>query len=210
MISRTNFFLTLLLMAVLLLAANSRVDYSQPNIEILPDMKYSPAWTAYEANPHFPNGRTLQAPPPGTIAQDETPMHFEATQEDAERAGRELHNPYSITAIEDGDETAAAESKALLDASTLRGANVYRVYCVPCHGSAGLGDGLVAKRGYPPPPSLLTGASREMQDGQLFHILTYGQRAMPDFSAQLTPDMRWDVINFVRDLQGNAPPETTP
>ncbi len=43
-----------------------------------------------------------------------------------------------------------------------------------------------------------------MKDGQLFHILTYGQGSMSPMVAQLSRDRRWDVINFVRDMQQKA------
>ena len=46
----------------------------------------------------------------------------------------------------------------------------------------------------------------QMKDGQLFHILTYGQGSMTSFAAQLTPDGRWDVINYVRRLQQQEAP----
>ena len=52
---------------------------------------------------------------------------------------------------------------------------------------------------------MLTGKSLQMKDGQLFHILTYGQGSMSPFAAQLSRDSRWDVINFVRDMQQKAP-----
>lgn len=91
-----------------------------------------------------------------------------------------------------------------LAASVQRGAKAYGVYCVACHGATGAGDGPVAKRGFPPPPPLPTGKSASMKDGQLFHILTYGQGSMASMAAQLTRDRRWDVINYVRSLQESA------
>jgi mono/diheme cytochrome c family protein len=173
----------------------SYVDYTRPNLEILPDMKYTPAWTAYRRNTVFANGRTLQAPVPGTIARGQMPLHFEATKVDALRAGEELINPYS----------AADDDLKTLQTSVQRGSDTYRIFCVSCHGVTGMGDGPVAKRGFPPPPSLLTGNTLEMKDGQLFHILTYGgQTGMPDFAAQLSTERRWDVINFVRSMQEKA------
>jgi mono/diheme cytochrome c family protein len=53
-----------------------------------------------------------------------------------------------------------------------------------------------------------------MKDGQLFHILTYGQNSMPNFAAQLSPDRRWDVVNHLRSMQAAAhasdqPPDET-
>ena len=90
---------------------------------------------------------------------------------------------------------------ARLDASVQRGAEVYRIFCISCHGTGGAGDGPVAKRGFPPPPPLPTGKSVQMKDGQLFHVLSYGQGSMAPMAAQLSRDRRWDVINFVRSLQ---------
>ncbi len=107
------------------------------------------------------------------------------------RAGELLNNPYDPLSDEG---RAAAE----------RGAEVFRIFCTSCHGGGGAGDGVVAARGFPPPPSMLTGKSVQMKDGQLFHILTYGQGSMTSFAAQLTPDRRWDVINYVRSLQQQA------
>jgi hypothetical protein len=94
MLNRTNRILAVVLVLVIALALSSRVDYSRPNFEILPDMKYTPAWTTYKANPVFTDGRTLQAPVSGTIARGQMPLHFEATKEDAARAGEELANPF--------------------------------------------------------------------------------------------------------------------
>lgn len=216
MMSRTNIVLVVLLLVVASLAATSGVDYSRPNIEILPDMKYSPAWSAYEPNENFPNGRTLQSPVAGSIARGAMPLHYEATKEDAVRAGQELQNPYTpdTAAPADDDQPAdqdkppeagSADERDPLQASVERGREVFRVFCICCHGAGGAGDGLVPQRGFPPPPSLLSGKSRQMKDGQLFHLLTYGQGGMAPMAAQLPPDRRWDVINYIRQMQQEAP-----
>ncbi len=195
-LNRTNMVLLILLAIVACATFAGHVDYTRPNIEILPDMKYTPAWAAYRQNPVFANGRTLQEPVPGTIARGQMPLHFEPTKEDALRAGVELHNPFGSDA-----------DPAKLQESIKRGGDNYRVFCISCHGATGAGDGPVAKRGFPPPPSLLTGNSPKMKDGQLFHILTYGgQTSMPDFAAQLSPDLRWDVVNYIRSMQPSETP----
>lgn len=192
-LSRTNIVLASLLVIVAILATTTRVDYSRSNIEILPDMKYTPAWMTYAQNPVFVNGRTLQAPVPGTIARGQRPLHFESTEEDALRAGVELQNPYGHP---------DSESAQLQDSIRL-GGDIYRVFCISCHGVKGAGDGPVPLRGFVPPPSLVTGKSREMKDGQLFHILTYGQNIMSSFAGQLSPAQRWNVINYIRNMQAN-------
>ncbi len=236
MMNRLNIFLAVLLLVVVGMTSLVGVDYSRPNIEILPDMKYTPAWEAFAANPNFPDGRTMQAPVPGTIARGHLPLHFAPTKEDAIRAGEILDNPFAVSTIEtvvaaEPVEPVAADAhpaaSAMLTpeaaepleamrraaivrerfaASVARGAAVYRVFCVACHGAKGAGDGLVTQRGFPPPPSLLTGKSVQMKDGRLFHILTYGQGSMAPFAGQLARDQRWDVINYVRQLQGAAAP----
>jgi mono/diheme cytochrome c family protein len=53
---------------------------------------------------------------------------------------------------------------------------------------------------------LPTGKSVEMKDGQLFHILSYGQGSMPSMAAQLSRADRWDAVNYVRSLQDAAKP----
>ena len=200
-LNRTNIVLLVVLIVVAATSLATRVDYSQPNVEVLPDMKYTPAWTAYASNPVFANGRTLQAPVHGTIARGQMPLHFEATKEDAIRAGEEIMNPYPTDSSD--------ESAAKLGESIARGGESYRVFCTCCHGPTGAGDGPVTKRGFPPPPSLLTGKSKEMKDGQLFHVLTYGQASMPDFRGQLAADRRWDLVNYIRSLQSSAPEDQT-
>ena len=197
-LARINIALGIVLLVVVLLTTVSRVDYTQPNIEILPDMKYTPAWMAYRENTVFANGRTLQTPVPGTIARGQLPLHFQATKEDAERAGNELTNPYHGPGMD----------PAQRNDSVLRGGAAYRIFCVCCHGATGVGDGPVAKRGFPPPPSLLTGNSLKMKDGQLFHILTYGQGSMSGFAGQLSRQRRWDLINYLRNVQqSNGTPD---
>lgn len=207
-LSRTNVVLAAVLVLVLMLTVISRVDYASPNIEILPDMKYTPAFTSYAENPNFPNGRTLQAPVPGTIARGKLPWHYEATEADARRAGEQLQNPFRL-ATDSTD--ASTQNQAVTGPaeewrqSVERGGAHYRVFCISCHGPAGAGDGPIPGRGFPPPPSMLTGKSLQMKDGQLFHIVTLGQGSMAGFAGQLAPTARWDVVNYVRSLQSSAP-----
>ncbi len=172
----------------------SRRDVHQPNVEYFPDMAHSPRYNAFAPNPVFADGRTLQAPPEGAIARGLMPEHFQATPADAERAGRELTSPFAA-----GDNDALA-----------RGRHVYETFCVPCHGAAGGGDGPVARRGVPPPPSLIAEHAIGLPDGHLFHIITYGQNNMASYAAQVDREDRWRVILFVRSLQAQATASSQP
>jgi mono/diheme cytochrome c family protein len=82
------------------------------------------------------------------------------------------------------------------------GAAVYQIYCQPCHGAGGKGDGLVAMRGFPPPPSLLAPHAVGLTDDQLYDIVSQGQKNMPPYAAQIPPADRRAAVAHVRGLQG--------
>lgn len=193
-------FLNMALLAAIIVTAvltlAMRRDTSQPNYMFLPEMVYSVAYDAFAPNPVFADGQTLQTPIPGTIARGQIPLHYAATPEDALRAGAELPNPFAAPT----GENAAQQRQAYLD----RGAQVFRSFCIPCHGPSGAGDGPVTRRGFPPPPSLTAERAVNMKDGQMFHVLTYGQGNMASYAAQVSPEDRWKVILHVRGLQHAA------
>jgi mono/diheme cytochrome c family protein len=82
------------------------------------------------------------------------------------------------------------------------GALVFQTYCQPCHGAGGNGDGPVAARGFPPPPSLLAQRAVELTDDQMFDIVTRGQKNMPSYASQIPAPDRRAAIAHVRGLQG--------
>lgn len=181
------FLLTILVVSV---AANFGINDNPAhrNFEAMPEMVRSIAYKSFTANPNFGDGKTLQTPPEGTIARGVHPLGYGTTPPEAMRAGRELMAP-------PGPDTALA-----------RGARVYQIYCQPCHGGSGKGDGPVAMRGFPPPPSLLAEHAVHLADGQMFHIVTYGQKNMPSYASQVPAEDRWRVIAYVRSLQGGTKP----
>lgn len=182
-----NAVLALLLIAVAAVSWFLRADAARPNAEVLPDMAHSARYNAYSANPNFGDGKTLQAPPEGAIARGHLPLRYTAGAQDALRAGEELSSPFT------------ANENVLQ-----RGAFVFANYCAVCHGADGKGMGPVAQRGYPPPPSLLAQHAFDMKDGQMFHVLAFGQNNMPSYAGQLSREDRWMVIAHIRSLQRQA------
>ncbi len=169
----------IMVVAILANWAASR-DFTQRNWIVMFEMLKSVPYDAWSPNPNTADGQTLQRPVEGTVARGFLPMRFEATPEDAIRAGAELLNPKSD------------------DAETIdRGQKIYTSFCNHCHGSSGAGDGMVAKRGFPPPPSLLAENAMQLQEGQMFHLITYGQGNMPGHASQITRDDRWNVISYI-------------
>lgn len=180
------------LLASLVLNWRIRSPQTVPALEFAPNMARSERSNAFEPNASFADGATLRAPVPGTIPRGVVPLHYSASRSDARRAAEELANPYS-----------PADREALR-----RGEAVYRDFCVPCHGADGKGQGPVVRRGYPRPPPLLRPLTRQMKDGELFHILTYGRGLMASYASQLSRDDRWKVIVYVRALQQQNPTGT--
>ena len=103
-----------------------------------------------------------------------------------------------------------------------RGRQRFNVYCAPCHGLAGEGDGLVARRAaelqqgtWVPPTSLHSEAVRPQPVGQLFNTISNGVRKMPAYGSQISVPDRWAIVLYVRALQrtqnakpADVPPET--
>jgi mono/diheme cytochrome c family protein len=86
-----------------------------------------------------------------------------------------------------------------------RGQERYTIFCTPCHGLTGEGDGMAVRRGFPAPPSLVDGEGgerlRAAPVGHFYDVVTNGIGRMPDYATQITPDDRWAVVAYVRALQ---------
>jgi len=85
-----------------------------------------------------------------------------------------------------------------------RGQERFNIYCAPCHGRTGQGDGMVVRRGYRRPPSFADARLREAPIGHFFDVMTNGFGAMPDYAAQIPPEDRWAIVAYVRALQLSA------
>jgi mono/diheme cytochrome c family protein len=85
-----------------------------------------------------------------------------------------------------------------------RGQERFNIYCAPCHGRAGMGDGMVVQRGYRRPPAFDDPRLRDAPVGHFFDVITHGFGAMPDYAAQVRPVDRWAITAYVRALQLSA------
>jgi mono/diheme cytochrome c family protein len=82
-----------------------------------------------------------------------------------------------------------------------RGQERFDIYCSPCHGRTGQGDGMVVRRGFRRPPSFHEDRLRNAPIGHLFDVITNGFGAMPDYATQIRADDRWAIVAYVRALQ---------
>ncbi len=160
---------------------------TQTNLEYLPEMIDSVPYDSFSPNPNTRDGRTLIAPPKGAIPRGFSPLHYGPGPDEAARAGRELADPLPVTAE-----------------NTSRGQVLFKRFCTPCHGPSGAGDGPVIPA-FPAPPPLTADHAKKMPDGQIFHVIGFGQGLMPPHGPQIAQRDRWAIVQFVRSLQGGAP-----
>jgi mono/diheme cytochrome c family protein len=95
-----------------------------------------------------------------------------------------------------------------------RGQERYAIYCVPCHSPLGDGDGLVARRGFPHPPSYHSKRLRQAPDRHIFDVITNGYGIMYSYADRVSAPDRWAIVAYIRALQlsqnadaHNLPPE---
>ena len=82
-----------------------------------------------------------------------------------------------------------------------RGENRYKIFCSPCHGLQGDGNGMVALRGMKHPPTYHQDRLRQAPNGYMYDVITNGFGAMLSYSAQVAPRDRWAIVAYVRALQ---------
>jgi len=158
------------------------------NYEIFTEMVDSKAQETFRLSSVLPGGMTQQELVEGVIPRGELPFAYGDGPEEAQRAGRELVNPFAESTPE----------------TLQRGRRVYGIFCANCHDSQGEGRGPVVMRGMLPPPSLLADRALAMPDGEMFHVVTRGQGNMKSHAAQILPEDRWRAIRWIRVLQEGA------
>lgn len=89
----------------------------------------------------------------------------------------------------------------LTEAVVDRGRERFNIYCAPCHGVAGDGDGMIVKRGFKQPVSYHDPRLRNEKAGYFFDVMTRGFGQMPDYAAQVSPKDRWAIVAYIRALQ---------
>jgi mono/diheme cytochrome c family protein len=147
------------------------------------DMHDAPKYEPYEKSDFFGDGRSARPLVAGTVARG----HLRAaTPENTGKVGTGF---------------VAAIPVPVTLALVQRGRQRFDIYCSPCHGLSGRGDGMVVRRGYRPPASFHDARLRGQPDGYFFDVMTSGFGAMPDYSFQLPVADRWAVVAYIRALQ---------
>ncbi len=184
-------FTTLLVVVFLLfwvglISGNILWTSNTPPLQVIPDMDVQTRVQPQRLNTFFATRSATRAPLEHTVPRYGE-IYRPTTPEEAEE---EYRNTLPNNAI-----------------TLARGKNRYGVYCTPCHGASGEGEGSVAARSVTlKPPSLIAEAAlaRSHSDARLFHIISAGQNIMPGYRDKLKEVDRWAVVNYIREMQREA------
>jgi len=162
--------------------ATSCFDKAKPNYQFFPNMYEAVSYETYSEHNVFKGGVEAQLPAKGSIKRGFV--------------------PYEIPNTSEGYAYAKANLKSPLDSLSLnpeKGKELYTIYCAICHGEKGDGKGnLVVKEKFLGVPNY---KDREITEGSVFHVITYGLNSMGSHANQLSQQERWQVTDYVLKLK---------
>jgi mono/diheme cytochrome c family protein len=163
-------------LTLLLLAAGCRLD-----------MHVQPRYNPYDASDFFSDGRSARQPVAGTVPRGANIA--ELADSDATKAG------------DTGSANASAFPFAVTREVLSRGRERYDIFCAPCHGLAGDGDGVIVQRGFQAPPSYHLDRLRSAPASHFFDVITNGFGAMYPYGYRVPIADRWAIVSYIRALQ---------
>lgn len=155
---------------------------SAPNYQYFPNMYESVAYEPYTEAKVFKGGKEGQLPVEGTINRGFEPYEYENSTAGYELAKANLKSPLDS-----------------IERNSGKGKELFEIYCISCHGATGNGKGkLVEREKFLGVPSY---KDREITEGSIFHVETYGLNAMGSHANQLSAHERWLVADYVLKLK---------
>ena len=85
-----------------------------------------------------------------------------------------------------------------------RGKQRFDIYCSPCHGRFGDGNGIIVQRGFPNPPSYYGDALRNAPNQLFYDVISNGYGVMFSYADRVDPADRWAIVAYIRVLQASA------
>ncbi|MFG4001328.1 c-type cytochrome [Flavobacterium aquidurense] len=155
---------------------------SAPNYQYFPNMYESLAYETYAEAKVFKGGKEGQLPAEGSINRGFEPYDYENSTAGYELAKANLKSPLDS-----------------IERNSGKGKELFEIYCMSCHGATGNGKGkLVEREKFLGVPSY---KDREITEGSIFHVETYGLNAMGSHANQLSAHERWLVADYVLKLK---------
>jgi mono/diheme cytochrome c family protein len=146
-------------------------------------MHDQPRYEPLEANPFFADQRASRPQVAGTVARGQ------------------LHEDEQLYLGTVNGEPAETFPFAVTREVIERGRQRFEIFCTPCHGRLGNGQGMVTQRGFRHPPTYHSQQLREAPVGHFFDVISNGFGAMYSFNDRIPPQDRWAIVAYIRTLQ---------
>ena len=191
----------ILIFAVLVLVvvgvAGRRGDLTRNRpIQIFPDMKRQLKLRPQTANGFFANGLSSQLPQPGTISQEKSMLV----------GGKEVYSvedaPVNTGRVTGATNYIELNAFPVTEQLLTRGHRQFNIYCAPCHGQTGEGNGITKKIGaMAVVANLHDQRIVKLADGEIFNTASNGKGVMQGYAAQISKEDRWAIVAYLRALQ---------
>jgi len=171
------------------------------------DMYDQPKYKPLASSPLWPDGSASRSAVDDTVARSEG--SFAGASSGRQGTTTPTKRSVDMRKAEDTATAARADHSAepslaghaLTRAVLQRGRDRFDIFCAPCHSVSGDGDGLVARRGFPHPPSFHLQRLREATNGYLYSVISEGHGDMYSYAAQIDPPDRMAIVAYIRALQ---------
>lgn len=160
------------------------------------DMYNQPRYKPLAQSEFFSDDAASRTPPANTIARgylQEDTVYFTGAGDDGKLAAA-LPMPVTAELLKRGQER-------------------FGIYCAVCHGAAGEGNGMIVRRGFPPPESYHSDRLRNAPPGYFYYVITHGYGVMYSYASRVPAADRWAIVAYIKALQlshhaqlGDVPP----
>jgi mono/diheme cytochrome c family protein len=159
---------------------------TRPPLEVFPDMDRQAKYKAQAESAFFADRRADRPLPAGVVARG-------SLRED---------DQLSFGKAADGSWARGFPASVVIDAQLMaRGQDRYAIFCLPCHGATGDGNGITKQYGMGATPTYHDARLRDMAEGEIYNTIANGKGNMLSYADKLSPEDRWAVVAYVRALQ---------
>jgi hypothetical protein len=201
-------------LAIALVFSSCVKDENSYGYEYMPDMYRSPAIETYvdygevrtwKSNDSIKNTQSAKLPPLGTIPYSGGNVDANYSLPYKRLPSLAMIETHSLVSLEYSDTDYEASTSDLnplpmYESNVSKGKVLYERFCDHCHGEKGAGDGKVSNHDAINPPS----NAFSKPDGQMFYSITYGKGVMGSHNSLLNQKERWQVINYIKSINGGA------
>lgn len=171
--------------------------FTKPPIDVFPEwgfpgMKYQPKYKTQSESKFFADGRSDRPLPQGVVATSFGPAGQPLKADDHLYLGKNADGAFAR-----GFPAALRVDQAFLN----HGRERYSIYCAPCHGALGDGQGVTKAYGMGATPTYADPRILALPEGEIFNTITNGKGNMQSYADKLSAEERWAVVLYVRALQ---------